>query len=645
MTSDILVNIRFKATDETSPAISRIKSKLAAMERSNVAFAKNNAKVAASAAAFQRSIIGINRQMLAMAGVASVPAALVLGLKSVTNAAGDFEESLFQIKKKSGATREEIEGLRGEMMGLAKEVPVSLDEIAKAYERGAAAGIPLDELRDFAKLTVQVADAWDMTAEDVANAFAGFEKGMGIPRDELEGLADAINYLADSGISDEKDIVNFLDRVGANAQSVGIAARNTAAFGAALVNLKMPPEVAARAFNSLLSKLIAPENLSPKSRSALQKITGDVEQFRKVMGEDPNKGLLFFFDKLEKLTGQQRMSLLGALMGEGFSDEVSRMAEGLGQIKEMLEAVQQTNKYEGSIAGLSDQRLELYKAKVKQLQAAFENLKVTIGEDVLPMAKDVIDWARDGIDTLREQKMGADKFDALGGMSTDDATAQMLERYRKLNPDASTSEILKLIRRDVANYGGGRTKSIFAGINEAERRDRDQKAARKAFSDPRYAQAVAEMWPRGQGMPVPTPRPVPLSEAEQRALYGQGRADREHALRRKVWDRFTPDEANAPLGAPAFTNMPKLSEDADKAAASLAQGGAQAGQAMKAAGPEVGQSAAGALLGQASGIGAAIGQAAGAAIRAAIAGASVRVNADVGRSGRDVTAPATGGGE
>ncbi|NML75278.1 hypothetical protein HHL25_14195 [Rhizobium sp. S-51] len=43
--------------------------------------------------------------------------------------------------------------LGGQIKDMATEIPVSIDEIDTAFDRGAAAaGIPLDELKDLAKL-------------------------------------------------------------------------------------------------------------------------------------------------------------------------------------------------------------------------------------------------------------------------------------------------------------------------------------------------------------------------------------------------------------------------------------------------------------------------------------------------------------
>lgn len=387
---------------------------------------------------------GILNQGLATTGMMLArflgPAALGYMATDMMRTGAKIEDAMFGIQKKSGATTEQIAKLKGEIMDLAQDVPVSIEEIAGAFERGAAAGIPLDELREFAKLTAQVSDSWDMTAEDTANAFAGFSAGMAIKREDLEQFADLINFLADSGIADESGIVDFLDRVGASLKNFGLTPEQSAAFGAAMLNLKMVPEVAARAMDTLSGKLLAPENLGKKPYAALDEIVGDVKKFSALIASDPAKGLLSFFERLDAMSGQKRSSLLGALMGEGFDDEVARMVGGIGEIKRNLELAQRENLYKGSIAGLSEKKLDLFNSKLQLLKNSLTELKDDFFE---ASAKDgsFLDVANDAIQSIND---GTDKNNAIKASLAKKGVTGFWEQemWRLKHGDASTLNAL-----------------------------------------------------------------------------------------------------------------------------------------------------------------------------------------------------------
>lgn len=364
---EIEARLRISATDKTGAAFKSVQGKIHALEQ--------------RAGAFNRVSRAMNNGVADMVGMVSryaAPAALAYGLVQATRAAGDFEKSLAAVQKKSGATAGQMAKIREEAFSLAQEVPVSIDEIVSAMDRGAAAGIPLDELKAFTKLTAQVADAWDTTSEDTGNFFAGFNKGLGIAIPDLEKFASLINDLADSGISSERDIADFIDRAGASLKNFGLSPNEIAAYGASLLNLKMPSEVAARAMDTLTGKLIAPENLSNKSRGALGDIVGDLNAFAKLSG---NQKLAKFMGELQKMSGQRRASLLGALLGDGFDDEIMRAVSGLEEVNRNLEIAHNQEKNPStSIATQATRNMQLWNSQVQIFKNNLKEAAVAIGD-------------------------------------------------------------------------------------------------------------------------------------------------------------------------------------------------------------------------------------------------------------------------
>lgn len=346
------------------------------------------------------------------------PVALGAAAAATINAASTMETALEGIRKKSGATTEEMANIREEVKALAGEVPASMGEILAAYERGAASGIPLGELREFAKLSTSVAASWDTSAEKVGNFFAGFESGLGLKRTEQEEYADLINGLADAGISDEVDIAAFVDRAGAGLTNFGMTPQEIAAWGSALIDLKMPAEIAARAMDTITGKLLAPENLSDKAASGLQNIVGDLKEFSKIQG---GERAITFFKELNKLSGQQQASFLGAFLGEGFDDEAARIGKGFEKVLAALAFSKDKSNYVGSIAEATERQMDLWETQVSRLQTSFGNIGESIGELFInPLGT--------GLDMLTE--FNNQLADEIASKSTvDDARSEYVTRY------------------------------------------------------------------------------------------------------------------------------------------------------------------------------------------------------------------------
>lgn len=596
-------NLRLSSKLGSMAAFRTLGANLAKVDKQSRRFNKNQSRFMVAS----RRMYG---EMALLAGRYAGPAALAGGAYAIGRAASNMEDALVGIKKKTGATADQLQRIREEIKQVGEEVPVSLSEIAAAFERGGAAGIALENLKEFASLSTKVADAWDMSAEDVSNAFAGFNAGMGIPLDEMERFADLINVLADAGIADESGIVAFIDRVGGSLRNFGLTPEQIAAYASAFQNLKMPAEIAARAMDTLAGKLAAPENLSDRSFAALEKIVGDMEKFAEVIGKDPNQGLLFFFGQLEKLTGQQRISLLGALMGEGFDDEVARMVNGFEEIKRNLATLDDVDKVIGSIADSAAAKVSTFSSQTQILKNQLEGLADTIGAPALEALND----------GLKSVNRSISKDKAINrGLESQGIEGVANQIWWRIKNGGSAFQPPNAAEREMMWRGGWRPDGWGSGLPPLN-----------------YPTGAPDISP----VPIPTGRPEPT----RRSSVGRVRGGRASPLALgMLLDTRDPRAATRPaIGAShrdaertsmkALRSDPNgvadaidaaLSSGGDKAASKIAEGGQNAGERM-------GETANAKIMAGATAAGEAFGNAAAAKIRNA---ASAAANADVGRTG------------
>ena len=147
--SNFDVMIRFRAKDETRAGSESAKRRLRAFEKQAKAANRAARNTAITHAAMAKST---NAAAYAMGTLTRYVGPAVVGaamLKTVKSAA-HFEEALFGIQKKSGATAEQLGKVKEEIFELASRMPSSVDGIAAAYERHH--GNPLEsEHTDFGK--------------------------------------------------------------------------------------------------------------------------------------------------------------------------------------------------------------------------------------------------------------------------------------------------------------------------------------------------------------------------------------------------------------------------------------------------------------------------------------------------------------
>lgn len=394
-----------------------------------------------------------------------------LGLKGAATAAADFQSQLTAIQKKAGISADETARLGKEALALATsgELATSIDEIMSAYERGAAAGIPLDELREFARLSAMAADAFEMSAEDVGNAAAGFQVGLGVTMEQMEAYFGLINKLADSGISSESGIINFLDRAGANMKLFGLSAEQAAAYAATLGNIKMPPEVAARMMNTLTSKLLAPG--SKKAHAALKGIVGNVGEFNALLKKDANAALELFLENVSKLDKFESAELLTGLLGQGFADEVLRLSNAMEEVRRNQEIARDRAGWENGLEQTYKLKLDDFWSQWQLLENAVKKLGIDLGTMAMPTLTAALEGAR-GIIAEIGQELETFRLTMDWSSVTEAQTAVgelMAEINKVLNIDppkdghiAQFFEDLKTITTDVA----GAIKYISGQLTE-----------------------------------------------------------------------------------------------------------------------------------------------------------------------------------
>lgn len=326
------------------------------------------------------------------AAAAAAPLAAAFGAKEIVVSAAQFESALTNIQKKAGITGEQTRQLGEDIKELATsgKLASSIDEIASAYERGAAAGIPLDQLKTFATLSAKAADAFEMSASDVGNAAAGFSTVLKIPMKDMERYFDLINGLADSGIADESGIVDYIDRAGSMGKTFGLLPDEIAAFGAALANLKVPAEKAATATNSIFANLLAPGALSKDARKAFSKVIKDEDKFGKQLANGESaQAFVGMLESLKAMNNEARAGYVVDLFGKEHADTVLQMVEGIDEVKKNLRFATGTDWF-GSLEKSYQLKLDDMQSQWQLFQNNLKKLTIDLGTLILPPGKDFL---------------------------------------------------------------------------------------------------------------------------------------------------------------------------------------------------------------------------------------------------------------
>lgn len=205
----------------------------------------------------------------AAVGAGAVQVALVLATKRAI----ELENAIVRIARVVGSadTPEGFNALRNSVQRLSNELNVSQIEMAALFEQAGQAGLTGKAIEQFAADAANVGLAFDVASEEAGRALLTIQTGLDLTRDEVMGVADAINVLAQtSGKVNAAELTEFLARTAASGRLIGLTGQELAAFGATMISAGINTEVAATSMRTLIRELSSGSAMTARQESAMR---------------------------------------------------------------------------------------------------------------------------------------------------------------------------------------------------------------------------------------------------------------------------------------------------------------------------------------------------------------------------------------
>jgi TP901 family phage tail tape measure protein len=338
--------------------------------------------VSARAGAAGGAMMGADRALMAYAARVAGPAAIGAGLYKATQAAVDFETAMAEVQKFVGGTAEQLPALREEILALSKDMGISAEKIAEAYARAGQFGIERPKMRDFVRDAAKVAIGFEMDEGEAATALAKLGNILQVPHDQIMNLADAINHLADAGAASETGVVSFMREAAGSARQFGLAAEETAAFGAAFEGLGLEPAKAGNFFGFMLNQLAASDALQPKQQKAMARLGLNAKAFGEAVEEDALPALLDFLKALNDSPTKDRDIL--DFFGREWSSEAKLAIGSLEDIYKALQLVSDPANYRGGLDRTVAVMMATTRKQLDRMKANFRAFAINFGDMLLP---------------------------------------------------------------------------------------------------------------------------------------------------------------------------------------------------------------------------------------------------------------------
>lgn len=345
---------------------------------------------AATATQQLTDLFGTTGRATIIIGAAAVGAiALGTALFKSGKAAIAFESSFRGIRKTVSGTEEEFAALERANRDLAISLGSNVNEINAIGQAAGQLGIVVGDLARFEKIVIELASASDIGAKDAAFAFGGLIKILGLTIDELDSLTDQIVGLGNSFAATESEIVGFLNRIAGAGAVIGITASELASIATAFAALRIPTEAGGTAIQKVflaMQKAAITGGKELRTFAAAVDLTG--KEFKKLVEDDPAQAFVSFVNALSRQGARAQLTLeklglgnertrrafLTAAAAGGFLNEV--IAQGA---KDNEEGTARTEEF--------NRELETTAGQLRIASSAFNELAISIGDNLLPVIK------------------------------------------------------------------------------------------------------------------------------------------------------------------------------------------------------------------------------------------------------------------
>ena len=370
----------------------------------------NNARRQAESSGSKIGSVLKDGMKVAGAAFTAAGAAVAGFSKMAVDASIDYESAFTGVTKTVEETATtSYDMLSDAIMRMATETASSKEVIAGVMEAAGQLGISADDIVGFTETMIQLGDTTNLSAEEAAIALARFTNITGLASGDVDKLGSAIVDLGNNFATDEASIVSMSTRLASAGTIAGLSSTDILALSTAMSSVGIEAEAGGTAMTQVLTKIgnavangVDPSNEKLK---AFAEVAGmSAESFAEAWNTSPVEALSQFIIGLDKLntSGENVNAVLEDLNIRGVRE--SNMIKSLALASDVLTAAVDTASTafleNSALSEEANKRYGTMESQISQLKEAYSNMKVTIGDELLPTLSNFIEYGKTGMTEL-----------------------------------------------------------------------------------------------------------------------------------------------------------------------------------------------------------------------------------------------------
>lgn len=243
---------------------------------------------------------------------------------------------------------------------------------------------------DFTRQAAIMASAFDITAGDAGQSMVSWRMGMGIDGDQVNQLADAVNFVGNNLNTNAADVTNLVTRQGALAVNAGLSPEQAAALGGAFLNPGTQADVASTGMKNFLLTLNQGGATTDKRREQWEELGFSPEDLARRMQQDSPAVIQEVLRAIRSLPEDERTAATETLFGRESISAISPLLANLDEVDKAFSLVSDQARYTGSMMREAETMADTSRTTWNVFTAEMGRLTTQIGDAMLPVLETVL---------------------------------------------------------------------------------------------------------------------------------------------------------------------------------------------------------------------------------------------------------------
>lgn len=323
---------------------------------------------------------------------------------AIVKTAGDFDQSMAQVKAITGAAGDEFEKLRDLAIDLGAKTAYSAVECADAMTEMGKAGWDTNQILDGMAGVLDAAASSGEGLASVATIVADAVSGFGLEASDASRVADVLAHSANAGTIDIADLGETFKYVAPMAQSMGLSLEDVTTAATAMSMAGIKGSQAGTSLRRMLTNLVKPSKSVAEAMDELGiSITREDGTFLSL-----NEIVDVLRDSFAGLTDDEKAyyaaTIAGANGQSGLLALLNLSAEEYANLSDEM------NNCRGEAERTATVMQDNLNSKLEQLGGVLESLAIKLGDIILPKLKNLVERVTEAIEKFTQAPKPVQEF-------------------------------------------------------------------------------------------------------------------------------------------------------------------------------------------------------------------------------------------